>query len=280
VPPVRPLWPTIAAHLQVMQTDDGSRTLWDAQLNETYHSGCGALAESWHVYVVNSHIARQLEQPASDAAQRPVRVLEVGFGTGMTWLLTAAWAAAHARQLEYVALEHRLLGVEVLRELQLAETIEAAVAQHTLPAQLLGAAALEAQWLAARTTLERTGDMETSDTETGDKTTASRLVTLTFEPRSQLQLVLGDARAYPAGQVAAFDAIYFDAFSPATNPELWTEPVFRRMADILEPGGRLVSYCVSGAVRAQLAAAGFEVTRLPGPPGGKREVLAAIKRHS
>jgi tRNA U34 5-methylaminomethyl-2-thiouridine-forming methyltransferase MnmC len=70
--------------------------------------------------------------------------------------------------------------------------------------------------------------------------------------------------------------IYYDAFAPAAQPELWTEPVFRQMYALLAPGGILVTYCSKGTVRRALQAAGFSVERIPGPPG-KREMIRAIR---
>lgn len=69
----------------------------------------------------------------------------------------------------------------------------------------------------------------------------------------------------------AFDLVYFDAFAPETQPELWTEEVFRRMFGALVPGGVLVTYCAKGEVKRRMLRAGFQVERLPGPPG-KREM--------
>ncbi len=71
------------------------------------------------------------------------------------------------------------------------------------------------------------------------------------------------------------DAIYFDAFSPSTNPELWQEKLFAAVKQLLRPDGALVSYCVNGTVRRAFENAGFDVHRVPGPPRGKREVLVA-----
>lgn len=74
-----------------------------------------------------------------------------------------------------------------------------------------------------------------------------------------------------------FDVVYFDAFSPAVQPEMWTEEVFGRLFRSMAFGGVLVTYCAKGTVRRTLCATGFRVERLPGPPG-KREMLRAVKR--
>lgn len=75
---------------------------------------------------------------------------------------------------------------------------------------------------------------------------------------------------------AKFDLIYFDAFGARVQPELWTESIFQKMYNALRPRGVLVTYAAKGSVRRAMLAVGFEVERLPGPPG-KREMLRATK---
>jgi len=74
-----------------------------------------------------------------------------------------------------------------------------------------------------------------------------------------------------------FDLIYFDAFAPSAQPELWSEEVFQAMYDALLPGGALVTYCAKGVVKRTMKSVGFEVEALPGPPR-KREMTRAWKR--
>jgi tRNA U34 5-methylaminomethyl-2-thiouridine-forming methyltransferase MnmC len=74
-----------------------------------------------------------------------------------------------------------------------------------------------------------------------------------------------------------FNLIYFDAFGPRVQPELWTETIFKKMYAALKTGGILVTYSAKGSVRRAMQEVGFEVSRLPGPPG-KREMLRAIKK--
>ena len=73
------------------------------------------------------------------------------------------------------------------------------------------------------------------------------------------------------------DLIYFDAFAPSAQPELWTTTVFEKMYAALDTGGILVTYCAKGSVKRILKAIGFEVQALPGPPR-KREMTRAIKK--
>lgn len=73
------------------------------------------------------------------------------------------------------------------------------------------------------------------------------------------------------------DLIYFDAFGARVQPELWTEAIFEKMFKALKNEGKLVTYSAKGSVRRAMQAVGFEVERLPGPPG-KREMLRATKK--
>ncbi|MCG8699555.1 MAG: tRNA (5-methylaminomethyl-2-thiouridine)(34)-methyltransferase MnmD [Bacteroidales bacterium] len=73
-----------------------------------------------------------------------------------------------------------------------------------------------------------------------------------------------------------YDIVYFDAFAPDIQPDLWDESVFQKMYSCLNKNGILVTYCAKGQVRRNMISSGFEVERLPGPPG-KREILRATK---
>jgi len=73
-----------------------------------------------------------------------------------------------------------------------------------------------------------------------------------------------------------YHLIYFDAFGPRVQPELWTEAIFKKMYIALKTGGVLVTYSAKGSVRRAMIAVGFAVEKIPGPPG-KREMLRAVK---
>ena len=73
-----------------------------------------------------------------------------------------------------------------------------------------------------------------------------------------------------------YDLIYFDAFAPDKQPDLWTESMFRKMYDTLNNGGILTTYCAKGQVKRNMKAAGFIIESKPGPPG-KREITVAKK---
>jgi tRNA U34 5-methylaminomethyl-2-thiouridine-forming methyltransferase MnmC len=73
-----------------------------------------------------------------------------------------------------------------------------------------------------------------------------------------------------------FDMVFFDAFSPDAQPELWTEEVFRNLYKLMKMGGVMTTYCAKGDVRRAMLKAGFKVEKLQGPPG-KRHILRATK---
>ena len=97
---------------------------------------------------------------------------------------------------------------------------------------------------------------------------------LRLTPYFSLTKLLLDFREFSADPV--FNLIYFDAFGPRVQPELWTVEVFRAMYEALLEGGILVTYSAKGSVRRAMQEAGFLVEKLPGPPG-KREMLRAVK---
>lgn len=264
--------PSAQPEFEWLLTDDGSRTLWDSRLNETYHSGCGAVAESLVVYLRNSgveHLLRErsgLGKPSSetdrDRSTAGVSILEFGFGTGTAFLLTAACAISVGSSLHYRGLELNLLPAELLSELglgscQLTSDYQALygellpIAEELMPA-LIGFR------------------QQLASPEPGQYMFCPR-------PNITLELWMGDASLYQATDTDHFDAIYFDPFSPATSPQLWTSSVFQQAYASLRSGGTLTSYCVKSDVRRRLSDVGFQVAKIAGPTGGKREVLLARK---
>jgi tRNA U34 5-methylaminomethyl-2-thiouridine-forming methyltransferase MnmC len=90
------------------------------------------------------------------------------------------------------------------------------------------------------------------------------------------RLLVEDVKNFE-GEQGSYDLIYFDAFAPSAQPDLWTDAIFENMFRLLKPGGALVTYCAKGVVKRSMKAAGFEVEALPGPPR-KREMTRAWKR--
>lgn len=176
-----------------------------------------------------------------------VHVLEVGFGTGLNFFVSADAALKAGAALRYTALERDLLTADIAGELGY-ET-------HLEQPELFKA------YLRFRNTLP--------------ETVPDGIYTWAFEGAG-LELLVGEAtEQYLIDDT--YDALYQDAFSPDANPELWTEDFFANLYRTLKPGGALVSYSVKGEVRRRLQRLGFTVQKRPGPPGGKREMLVAVK---
>ena len=227
--------------VEVRRTADGSATLFVPALNEHYHSQHGARQESAHVFIEAG--LRPLLATAAETGQ-PLHILEIGLGTGLNALLTLQAAQAAGASIEYDGLE-------------------------TYPLPLAVVAALQPEW----------------DAQSPDLAAAfaalhaapwNEPVALTPSLRLRKLLQPLQEAALPA---AHYHLIYFDAFAPEKQPELWTEAVFFQLYAAAAPGAVLVSYCAQGQFRRNLRAAGWRTERLPGPPG-KREMTRARKATS
>lgn len=257
MPPERPLLETPDPRYQILVTDDGSRSLQDLVLNESYHSGSGAAAESYVVYLRNSAVVDLL------TANRETRVFEYGFGTGMNFLMTAALAQARNVPLYFESWEYRLLPLEVFQLLHLPDAIRAAQQLGWLTECGEHAETIWNNFLNFRTSLD--------SNQHGS-------YVLDIAPNITLNLMLGNAQSVQSlCYTKLFDAVYFDAFSPQTNPGLWTNDVLATAYRLLRPGGKLTTYCVNSYVRKLMTECGFKVSKGPGPPKGKREVMIASK---
>lgn len=251
--PDRPTVDSPDPRWRVRLTDDGSPTLVEVASGQAMHSGCGARDETRHVYLEGSGVSERLGR------RQPTRVLEVGFGSGLGWLMTADRAIGNHASLFYEALEITLPPASVIRQLDLGRFLD-----HP---ELLDAFC---DWLATAEPREASPDRPDVRLE------------FQFGPAT-LRVLLVDAVRWCAARSAAlrpshddrFDAVYFDPYSPDAAPQLWTADIFAALFGELQTDGRLVTYCVSRVVRDALATAGFAVRRVPGPAGGKREVLIA-----
>jgi len=169
-------------------------------------------------------------------------------------LATAYLAQQRATPLHYVALEKSLLSGHLLRELNYGQLFgrgQKVGRNQTISHTLL-------QWW-----------------EGLPNPLPDSPLSCTFDPNLRLDLIYGDATQVDIPDFA-YQAIYHDAFSPAVNPELWTETFFRRLYQCLAPQGKLATYSAKGTVRRAMQAVGFTVSKHPGPPG-KRDMVVATK---
>lgn len=167
-------------------------------------------------------------------------VLEIGFGTGLNAFLTLLTADTDQRNIHYTTLERYPVTPALIEQLTYPELI--------CP--------------------ERKDDFQALHQ-------AAWNTDVQLTPYFTLHKVETDFTSYTFP--ATYDVIYFDAFAPEKQPEMWTQSLFDTLCQQLNPQGILTTYCAKGTVRRMLQAAGFMVERLPGPPGGKREILRATK---
>ncbi len=221
--------------VEVRMTADGSATLFVPALAEHYHSTHGARQESEHVFI-RAGLAPLLAAGLGQPGRRPLGLLEVGLGTGLNALLTLRTAHQAGAAVAYDGLETLPLPADVVAALApewAAQSAEAGALFTQLHAAPWGAA----HPLAPGFSLAKLPQ--------------------------PLQ-----AAALPA---AHYDLIYFDAFAPEKQPDLWSEAIFAKLYKAAAPGAVLVSYCAQGQFRRNLRAAGWHTEKLPGPPG-KREM--------
>lgn len=173
-------------------------------------------------------------------AGQPLHILEVGMGTGLNALLTRIRTATLRQPIHYTAIEPYPLGKEEAVVLNYCTQLKQPALQPWFD-QLHGA-----EW-----------EME-------------------IEMPDQFTLL---KTKIPLPELAAtqpFNLVYFDAFAPGVQPEIWTEDVFKKIYSLSAPGAMLVTYCSKSVVRRALQAAGFRVEKIPGP-WGKREMIRTIR---
>lgn len=215
---------------EIVRTEDGSDTLYVPELDEHYHSVHGAIQESEHIF-----IGAGLSFSKAD----PLRIFEVGFGTGLNALLTCISAEKLQRNVYYTSVEKYPLQPEVTASLNYASVLK------------------------------------------GD---SGRLFDIIHKSRWNspvrisdnfiLNKIEGDLLSKNIEGV--YDLVYFDAFGPEKQPEMWSDEVFARIGEAVSRNGILVTYSVKGSVQRCLKRVGFTVELLPGPPG-KRQILRAVK---
>jgi len=167
---------------------------------------------------------------------QPVYIFEMGFGTGLNAFLTAIEAQKAKINIHYTTVELYPLSLDEIAALNYPELLNG---DANLFQQLHQSKWNEAVTISDNFTLEKI-----------------------------------DANLFDYTTNQLFNVIYYDAFDPSTQPELWTQAVFEKLYTMLSNNGILVTYSSKSAIRRAMQAAGFVVTKLPGPPG-KREIVRA-----
>lgn len=218
---------------EIFLTQDGSHSLRSRRFGVSYHSKYGAIQESRHVFLEGGLYPTLLRK-------KSVRILELGFGTGLNAFLTLLDSRDKQFTAYYHSVEAHPIDPETVSELNYGQLV--AEGQYAADFHQLH----QADW---------------------DAATA-------IDERFTLYKSKGDFTQTPLGN--NYDVIFFDAFAPNAQPELWEKETLARAYDALGEGGVLVTYCAKGYVKRNLKALGFTVQALPGPPG-KREMTRAVK---
>nr|WP_321453310.1 tRNA (5-methylaminomethyl-2-thiouridine)(34)-methyltransferase MnmD [uncultured Carboxylicivirga sp.] len=212
--------------IKLIESADGSHTLYVPELEEHYHSVNGAINESMHVFI----------EPNLKYCTLPrVSVLEIGFGTGLNALLTAIHQGE--KDVLYHSLEKYPIEESLAKQLNYC---------HNAEEKQLFEKMHQAEWQ-TESVINQHFTLLKDETD---------LLTVDFSRK--------------------YDLVYFDAFAPEKQPEMWAPELFQKIYDAMNDGGILTTYCAKGVVRRTMQACGFSVERLPGPKG-KREMLRATK---
>jgi len=168
-------------------------------------------------------------------------ILEIGFGTGLNCLLTLISSLKSGQNISYTTIEKFPLPSAIWEKLDYSKTFP-----ETNPA--LFSQLHNAAWHTK----------------------------ILVHPRFELHKIEADLLQIESATLPLVDLLYFDAFSPERQPEMWQETIFEMLFGRMKEGGILVTYCAKGVVRRTLQNVGFRVERIPGPPG-KREMIRALK---
>jgi len=219
--------------LEIVKTSDGSDSLLNVELNETYHSVHGAIQESVHVFINAGlrYFFRKNNLPKFN-------ILEIGFGTGLNAILTAQALDAEGCHASYTSIEAYPLPQEIWGSLNYGSRLQSDEFFKKLH---------ESPW-------EVPKQLSTNFTLLKTKVTLQQA-------------------ALPTG---TYHLVYFDAFAPSKQPDMWTFQMLEKITHSLQPNGIFVTYCAKGQLKRDLKTLGLVVETLPGPPG-KMEMVRAIK---
>ncbi len=224
------------SHLEFRLTADGSKTIYNALVGEHYHSHHGALQEALHVFVAGGTTHYLTQHQATELS-----ILEVGFGTGLNFLLTADHCQQQGVSLSYTGIEAYPVDRDMMSDTGYATHLqEPLLYQHLC-------------------------DQYTLDREARNSIRYGQ---------ASLELFRSPVLDFHTSE--KFDIVYFDAFASVHQPEMWSHEVLAYVCSFLKDKGIFVTYSVTGNLKRSLKQLGFSIERPPGA-AGKREMMRATK---
>tara|TARA_Y100000739_G_scaffold222958_1_gene225153 strand:- start:449 stop:1123 length:675 start_codon:yes stop_codon:yes gene_type:complete len=213
--------------LEIITTNDGSKSLKLTSLNETYHSIHGALNESTHVFI---------NEGLNKISKKNISILEVSFGTGLNVINTIKNKLD--KKINYYTIEPNPIKLNLYNKLGYNELLQN----------------------------KENIFLKIHKLEWGKKHRITNNFHLT-KIKTSIQLFKSRNK---------FDIIYYDAFSPNKQPEMWTENILKKCYKKLNKNGLFVTYCSKGNVKRILCKLNFKVEKIQGPLG-KREMIRGVK---
>ncbi|CAN5180948.1 tRNA (5-methylaminomethyl-2-thiouridine)(34)-methyltransferase MnmD [soil metagenome] len=259
----------IKTMLEFVNTADGSKTIYNSVVGENYHSTHGALQESRHVFInaglnyfsedrpTQPSLRKEPFGPAGRALDKDekevsppvgggdlagvkeVSILEVGFGTGLNFLLSAEVCAENGINLDYTGIEAYPLSKEMISQTGYNQYVSPEIWNGFIDSYV--------------TSLKQTISLNTF-----------------------CEMTIAPCKLQDFQSAQQYDIIYYDAFASARQPEMWEQPAISHAVEFLKPDGIFVTYAITGNLKRMLKALGCTIEKLPGALG-KREMLRAVK---
>ncbi|WP_313578779.1 tRNA (5-methylaminomethyl-2-thiouridine)(34)-methyltransferase MnmD [Chishuiella sp.] len=228
----------------IQETEDGSKTIFIEDLNETYHSKHGAVQEAFHVFINNG-----LKYFESD--NDLIRIIEIGLGTGLNAFITLLEAEKLQKPIEYVGIEKYPVLDEEFQLINFFDDVfkfypefedrkkEFIEFYHQL---------FYSQWSSWKT----------------------------ISPYFKIKKVEEDFFNIQKIGEQNFDLVYFDAFGSRVQPELWEKELLEIVDSVMNEKCIFTTYAAKGSIKRGLKDLSYNVNKFPGPPG-KREMMVGFK---
>ena len=216
-------------NLKLVKTNDGSNTIINTSLNESYHSINGAINESEHIFINNG--LKRINKKA-------FKILEIGFGTGLNALLTKIYCEKNNVEIIYHTIDNLPMPNKVYSLLNYSHQLK----------------------------IDNNQFLKIHDSSWEEEIKLSEFFTIKKINFDFNKICFKEK----------YDLVYFDAFSPSKQADMWNEANFQKLFNCINNKGILITYCAKGIVKRTLKKVGFDTTPLPGPEG-KREITLASK---